>query len=378
MKQTISRKKVLAIVSVIALLLLIATFSYEEEIALDEVNETKSLPLISYQAITPQSYPVVVKAFGVVTPLWQTTLRAQVDGQVDFISPALQPGNRVTKGQPLLTIDPRPYVAEVAEAKSRHAHAITAYLKEKHEAKEAQKNWKRAGFANKPDSKLVFRQPQLDATLADVESTKAVLTYAEKKLSDTNITAPYNGVVVSRTINKKENLFVGDTIATIYADESAEIPIKLDFTQWQKLPQNIADAKVTLKEPRLHTKWQANIKRLGQTIEPQTGLLTLYLEVNAPFTLDPPLLPGTFVEAHIEGKIYTDILKLPETALTKQGNIWVIDEHNLLKSFQVKVLFYNENEVYVHTPLNTPKVRVALKPNHSFLSSQRVEPVEER
>lgn len=374
-------KKVIVFVLVslvsVAVLLMLFEQNPQQDVAKEKNTTLRGVP-VSFMEVSPQSYPANIKALGSVTPLWQTTIRAQVDGALNYINPALQPGNRVTEGELLVQIDARPYRAELFDIKSRLSHAKVAYLKEQNEANEARKNWERSGFSGKPVSELVFRKPQLDAARADIESAQAAIDYAQKKLQETNVTAPYDGIVISRTIDIKESLFVGDEIAMLFADERAEIPVKLDLLQWDRLPDPLESAKVSIIEPRLGTRWKASIKRLGQTLDRQSGLRTLYLEVIEPLKKRPPLLPGTFVEAHIEGKSYPNLLRIPETALTKRGYIWLIDEHDLLRSYKTKALFYGEGIVYVSAPKVDGTLRLAIKPNNSFVSAMRVEPIEQR
>lgn len=366
-------------VSIISIIILLAVFSYEapQKMITQEDNRSEGTP-VSFMSVSAQSYPINIKAFGSVTPLWQTNLRSQIDGTITYINPKLQPGNKVTKGTLLLQVDTRPYKAEVAEAKGRLAHANVAYLKAQNEANEAKKNWRRSGLKGQPSSELVFRKPQLNAAQADIQSATDAIIYAQKRLEDTNITAPYHGVITSRVVDIGESVFAGDDVATLFADARVEIPIKLDLFQWNQLPKALQEAQVIIIEPRLQTQWHARIKRLGQTLDAHSGLRTLYLEVDSPLEKRPPLLPGMFVEAHIKGKSYDNLLQLPETALTKRSYVWYIDDSNLLRSFKAKAIFYKEGDVFVKAPPQSKTLRIAIKPNNSFVNAKRVSPVEQR
>jgi multidrug efflux pump subunit AcrA (membrane-fusion protein) len=89
----------------------------------------------------------------------------------------------------------------------------------------------------------------------------------------------------------------------------------------------------------------------------------------------PQLLPGTFVKAEITGRKIPGLLRIPESAFTKQGLVWFVDTENQLRKYRLEPLFYGNGVVYVSAPESTVKnpLLVALSPNSSFVDGLSVQ-----
>jgi multidrug efflux system membrane fusion protein len=72
--------------------------------------------IVTVAKVTQKTMPVVVTAVGNVEAISTISIRAQVAGEVQNIR--FKEGDFVKKGQVLLTIDPRPYEAALAQAKA--------------------------------------------------------------------------------------------------------------------------------------------------------------------------------------------------------------------------------------------------------------------
>src|ERR1700722_1955716 len=82
---------------------------------------------VNVDKVTQKTMPVVVVAVGNVEAISTISIRAQVPGEVKDVH--FREGEFVTKGQVLLTIDPRPYQAALAQAQAALARdkASTVY-----------------------------------------------------------------------------------------------------------------------------------------------------------------------------------------------------------------------------------------------------------
>ena len=334
---------------------------------------------VSTQSIEPEGHAAVIKALGEVVPLWQTAIKAQIDGQIVFLSKRLQVGHIVHQGELLSQIAKSDFEGRVAEAKSRLAAAKVRLLKEEREAWEARKNWKQSGIKGTPKSPLVLRKPQLAAARSEVKAAQAALAHAETLLGYTDIRAPFDGVILERSVNPGETLFAGDEVATLYGMDTAEVGVHLDAAQWALLPESIYDAKVKLIDPQQQATWDAHVARESRHLSRDSRLRTIFLQVKQPLRQTPPLLPGTFVRAEITGRAIPDLLCIPEAALTKQGVVWFVDRGNRLQSRRAESVFYGEGVVYIRTPEEIVRpVRITIAPNSSFTSGLVVQPIAEK
>lgn len=331
---------------------------------------------VSVTNVIPQEFRASVRVLGEVVPEWQTTLRAQVAGAIVGISKRLKPGTTVRKGERLITLDKSEYLVRVAEAEGRLAGANVNQLKEEHEAKEAQLNWQRSGLKGEPESALVLRQPQLEAAKGEVKAAQRALDRAKKELEYTSIRAPFNGLIVHRNVDLGESLLAGDEVAIIYGTEKAEISVHLDAKQWSLLPDRWNGIKATLRDPSRGVSWDAVVVREGGHLDRKSRLRTLYLEVSRPYELTPPLLPGTFVQVDLPGRKVPRLLRLPESALTRKGLVWYVDETPTLRNFMAEPVFYGAGDVFLSPPDEAPfPLRVAVSPTTSFTAGLNVKPI---
>lgn len=356
----------------------------------DEAPQFSGMP-VTIENVSCSAYPAHITALGEVKPLWQSTIKALLDGPIVYLNPLLQPGSRVKKGDVLVKIEKTAYQAQVSEDKNRVALAKVDLLKEEREAKEAQRNWKRSGIKGSPASSLVLRKPQLSSAWAGLDATQKALALSQARLSYTKICAPFDGVILERHVNPGETLLTGDEVFTLYGIETAEVGIHVSAGQLILLGLELSGEKqdkdnflkgpeqnlsVRLVSTQQNATWQARVVRDGQCLDSGSRLQTLFLQVAKPMAQTPPLLPGSFVRAEITGRKVSDLLRLPETALTKQGVVWFVDENNRLKSVHAKPVFYGNGVVYIHSGENSTQnpLRVAVSPNASFADGLLVQP----
>ena len=347
---------------------------------------------VTVQKVAGAAYPARISALGEVKPLWQSTIKARVDGPIVYLNPKLQPGVRVKKGELLVKIEETAYQAQVSEDKNRVAQAKVELLKEEREAKEALRNWERSGIKGLPASDLVLRKPQLNCARAGLNAAGKTLALSKTRLSYTKICAPFDGVILERHVNPGETLLTGDEVFTLYGIDTAEVGIHVSAEQLALLGMNLSSGNqekethlsgspdksvaARLVSTQQNASWQARVVRNGQRLDSESRLQTLFLQVAHPMAQNPPLLPGAFVRAEIIGQKVTGLLCLPETALTKQGVVWFVDDQNLLKPVHAQPVFYGNGVVYINMPENSGQatLQVAVSPNASFAAGLLVQP----
>lgn len=350
----------------------------EEGKASKEADILTGMP-VSIRSIKPETYPAVVKSFGEVVPLWKTTIKSQVDGQVVFFADKLRVGEIVKQGELLVKVEKSAFEMQVADAKNRLASAQVDLLKEEREASHAHWNWSQSKTKGKPKSPLVLHKPQIQAARAELKAAQVALVRAQTLLKYTEIRAPFDGVVMQRMINQGETLFTGGEVAVIYGMDTVEVGVHLDEDQWALLPENIGDAGVRLFDHERNLSWKAEVVRASRHLARDSRLRTIFLQVKRPLEQTPPLLPGTFVQAEIIGRELPDLLCIPEPALTKQGIVWFVEHENRLQPRRLEPVFYGEGIVYINASSDMAHpIRVAVYPNSSFVSGLLIQPITDK
>ncbi|MEP2650459.1 MAG: efflux RND transporter periplasmic adaptor subunit, partial [Paraglaciecola sp.] len=100
--------------------------------------------------LTPEKFTVIVDTFGTVQPKIQNALVAQVSGQITYVSPQFRNGGFFDKGDVLLKLDPRDYIADVKIAEADLLSAKQALQEEQATSRQAAIDWKRLGNSEEP------------------------------------------------------------------------------------------------------------------------------------------------------------------------------------------------------------------------------------
>lgn len=350
--------------------------AHPQEDGTEEKGAAKTVGMpVSISIAAPGDYPARITALGEVTARYRSTIKSQVAGKVAFLSDRLQAGRIVRAGEVLAAIEKSGFTVQVAEGESRLKTARLNVLKEEREVRDAKRNWQRSGIDGDPSSLLVLRQPHLEAARADLIAAESALADARVRLGHTEIRAPYDGVVMKRSVDPGETVFAGDEVATLYSLGAVEIGIPLSAAQWNLLPATVENTAARLTDPRRKAGWNAVASRESLHLDPETRLRTLWLAVESPLDQSPPLFPGTFVRASMTGRMMTGLLRIPESAQTREGIVWFVDGDNRLSAHRTEPVFYGDGVAYIVNPRpNEEKLRVAVSPNASFTDGLLVQP----
>ncbi len=344
-----------------------------------EPDPLSELRPVSIRQVAPQTYQATLSAQGEVVPEWRTALKAQVGGAVVHISNKLKPGLRVQKGEVLVRLDETEYLALVAEGVARLAQAKVRLLKEEREVREAERNWEESGLKGAPPSQLHLRQPQLMAARAELVAAERVLARGRRELDEATIRAPFAAMVVERNIDPGAAVFAGDEIAVLNGTDKAGICIYLQAEDWGLLGENWQGSMASLRDPLSGGTWRAVLQRAGGALERESRLRPLYLEVEKPLDMQPALLSGTFVQVEIPGRDIVDLLALPESALTRKGEVWYVDQQTKqLRKFSAQPLFHRDGQVFVACPaeLQGP-LQIVSMPTAGLMVGLQVRPISE-
>ncbi|WP_179078923.1 efflux RND transporter periplasmic adaptor subunit [Neptunomonas antarctica] len=314
----------------------------------------------------------LVSGYGEVAARWTTELTAEVSGRVDQVSDKMLAGSSFKKGDVLARINSVDYESELAAAKAAVATANVTYLEQQRETRQAKERWELSGLSGKP-SALTLKTPQLAEALASLASAKAALIKAEKNLARTTIIAPFNGRVSSRTINPGGYVSAGTTIGEVFATDSVEINIALNEQQFALIgseEQAINRSVNLIDTADINTQWTARIARFQYHIDSAERTRNLVLVVSRDQAAEY-LMPGTFVKASIPGKALDDLLKLPASALSREGYIWYV-EAGVLQRFKADIAYRKDDYLVVRGQGEQRRLQVVRYPQSAFLPGQAV------
>ncbi len=340
-------------------------------------------PDVSYLSVSTASYQPTVIAYGSAKAHYQLTLSSQVAGRVNTLTNAFEAGRLISSGSLLAQLEDSSYRASLAAAEQDLSDARLALLEEERQGTQALTEWQASGLSGQPDSELVLRKPQLTAARAAVANAEAALTSARTDLANTSIKAPFDALIVSRSIAPGSYLQSGSEIGTLYSTDRSEIEVELSASAWQKLPEQATllagSWPVTLTNVENNQQWQGTVLRSAGHLDATTRKRTLVISVSKPFEQQPALLPQTFVEARIKGQQQAGLWRLPASALSQKGELWYITPANDLASFSAQPSFSDSQYIYIEPPaeLAGQPQRVLVHPLSSYIQGMMVHPVEE-
>ncbi len=381
-----SRNRIILLIAVVAAsvgIVAIVARMQPERMVTQSTDPDSGQP-VSVHAVRPAAHTAVITALGEVRSLHRLNLTAMVDGRIEYVNPALRNGAIVLAGEVLVRIEQSRYVAELATARSLLAQAELALLTAQREAEDAARGWERSGRALENASEFVLRQPQLRVAEAERAAAVAQVALAERMLSDTVVTMPFDGVVLTAGPAPQTTLVAGTPIAQVASVEAAEIAITLDDAQWQLLPADIDGRTVRIVDATdpAAVSWAGTVVRVAGHIDEQSRQRVVWVQVDRPLSLDPPLLPGTFVSVEVLGRDLTNTLRIPESALTNTGLVWFVTADQRLYSVRTTALFYTGGFAVVPPPQDLPEngenegvFAVAVAPNNSFVNGMSVSPI---
>lgn len=272
----------------------------------EEKAKVDNTPIVAVEEVTVAPLTLSVDSYGIVKPKYETEIVAQVSGQIVELSEAFLRGGFVKKGQLLARIDPNDYEAALIDADATLASAMAALEQERAKGKVAAQEWKRIIDAS--PTKLSLRKPQLAQELARVKAAQASVLRAKRNLERTELKAPYNAMIESRTIGLGSFVGTGSKVGKVLSTAMAEIRLPVADNQLQFLVEQGKNASVSLVGTfaGVETTWQAKVARSEGVIDNKSRMSYLVAEIKDPYVLEEgsektPIRFGSYVNAKILG-----------------------------------------------------------------------------
>jgi len=340
-----------------------------------------TVPEVGVVNVVSRSHQANVEGYGQVNPQFNLTLSAQVAGRIQSLAGNFETGVQFREGDTLATIDDTDYKQAVAAASAALEEAKVALEEERLQGKQALSEWQRSGLDGEPSSALVLREPQLAAAEAAVKQASEALTQAKRDLAYTEITSPFNSVVVSRSIQPGSFVQSGAEVAGLYATDIAEISVPLSASQWNNLPPASSLKQqqwpVTLTDMDGLTQWQGVVERVEQHLDTTSRQRSAVVRVAKPLEQSTPLYFGTYVVAKITGRVWDNVWQIPSTAISQKQEVWFVTDNNTLDKFTPSVLFMEGGHAFITPVEGMDMAKIVVRPLNSYLVNTKVMPVSE-
>ena len=331
----------------------------------------------------PIDFQELLTGFGTARADREVIVAAQVTGEIVEVHPQLKVGYAVTAtnavssgdgptenqdGDLLLRIDQRDFRERVDQASNRIEESRTEIAQLKVQKENVDRQLEKAasvlktlkeefdrikkGVARKVSTPSELNRSLLEVqryedTIIQLESQAAALphqiaaadqrlasslsekTRAENDLQRTEVRPPFNGVLSEVFVEQGRYVRAGEQLARLTDLTQVEVPISLSVDNFLQLDGDLAKGNrpaVTLAENETATpQWTGHVVRAAPEADPQSRTVQVFVEVSNAES-GPPLLPGAFVHARIDGKTYESVVLVPREAIVNDSVYTVNDK----------------------------------------------------
>jgi membrane fusion protein, multidrug efflux system len=276
--------------------------------------------------VVQKDVPIIRQWVGTLNGIQNAQVRARETGYLQTI--AYQQGGYVKKGDLLFEIDPRPFLAALAQAKSQLQEAQATLLGVELDAKRAKELFQ---------SKVISEQEYTNKTqdyqtkLATVAAAQAAVDNAQLNLEYTKITSPLDGIAGEQQAQVGD--LVGTASNTVLTTVSQIDPIWCYFpiseqSYWQfagrlkeamSIPEDKRPEKAELILPDGSVyKHKGRFAFVDRQVDPKTGTIQVAVSFPNP---ELTLRPGQYATVRAEIDSIPNALLIPRQAVSElQGS----------------------------------------------------------
>lgn len=362
--------KILLPVVLIAVSMVGASYLFATKPAVEPTPAVEQVWTVRTTPVDHRDHQPTLQLFGELVAGRDVALRPDVAGKVVEASPKLFEGGRFLKGEVILRIDPFDYQASIDEFKAQIREATArqaelqasrslevtsleldreqleligrdverfARLSDKRTASEKAFDDAKIAFSQQTgrvqqrEQSIVMVDAMLDQQAAAIDRLNVALRRAERDLANTEVKAPFSGIVADVGAQIGRRLSSNDTIARLIDDQHFEISFQLPDSDFGRLWQGGLIGREVQGRWRLGKAAfdiEARIARVVPLIDASSGGVTIFAKLSEyPETI--PLRPGAFIEIEMQDRPYENVIELPASALFGGDTIYVVEDDRL-------------------------------------------------
>jgi RND family efflux transporter MFP subunit len=263
-----------------------------ENVAVASLSELRSGPPIS----------------GSLEPEQAATVTAEVGGSV--LRTYADAGQRVKRGALLALLDDTAVRDGFLSARSAVRSAETALELARRNAERSERLAKAGAVADRDLETAQWDVTNAEGTLADA---RARLSNAQEQLEDTQVRAPFDGIVSDRPADAGDVVEVGTALFSIVDPSRLRLEASVPAEQIGRLRKG---TEVEFTVSGLERRITGRIDRINPVVDPATRQVRIYVAIP---NLDQALVAGLFAE----GRVATDTRRavaVPLNAIDSRGN----------------------------------------------------------
>jgi membrane fusion protein, multidrug efflux system len=274
-------------------------------------GDRKAVVPVVVAEVTRKDMPVVVRAIGRVTSPATVAVKPQVTGNISEVH--FTDGQAVKKGDPLVTIDKRPFEVALEQAKASQSEAQTKAANARDQADRYVLLGK-AGTASK--EQVGDFEATAKAAQAALQVTAAAVKSADLQLQYCSIRAPIDGRV-GKALVTAGNVVTANQTDLVVVNQMTPLEVTFSMAEQQLTAVQRAMAegkpKVIARTSGLNSQsTTGELIFIDNSVKAATGTI----ELKAAFKNEPQVLwPGQFVGLRVEVGIDRQAVVVPAAAV---------------------------------------------------------------
>ena len=304
-------------------------------------------PIVTAISLKKESVRIPVTSQGMVSPLTETLLSAEISGEIIEISPKFIAGGIFKRGEPLIKIDPKIYDVAYKQAKALKDQRQNEY--------EDSVKIREQGYMS---------ESEYLASVTALAAAEAQLVKAENDLDNTIIRLPYDGMVREKSADLGQYVNVGNKLGVTFSTEFAEVRLPLsdrDVSFAGLPPSNSSIDSPAQKSTTVNFRTDMNpsktrsgyVDRSEGVVDEKTRMIFAVARLKDPYNLnnneDTLALPmGTFVSAEILPNESYEFVRIPRSAIINNRQVIIIDKENQIQYKEINLIRTDEKFGYIN------------------------------
>ncbi len=286
---------------------------------------------------TARTVPIEIRTIGTVQPIQSVQIKSRVDGLLTKVS--FNEGDIVKIGDPLFTIDPRSYEAQIKQAEANLARDQAQVENARLDLK---RNQTTASSGVTSQKLLEQARTQVQILEAAIKSDEAAIEVAKVQLSYTDIASPINGRTGDLKVTQGNTVKANDTSPLMTINQLRPIYVTFAVPE-RELPQ--------IRARQYKAPLAVTVTDDRGVQHPETGVLTFIdnaidsttgtIQLKATFTNDRDFLwPGQFVQVTLRVAQMENAVVVPSAAVQNGQNgqyVYVVRADKTVELRPVKV-----------------------------------------
>jgi multidrug efflux system membrane fusion protein len=262
---------------------------------------------------------VNLDAIGTVTPVYTDSITAQVTGVITAVH--YREGQYVHKGEPLIDIDDRPYVAQLMQAQGALERDQSALAEAQMDLKRYQAAWKKNAI---PRQTLEDQEKQVLVDEGSVKNDQGTVQFDQVQVGYCHIASPIDGRVGLRLVDPGNLVTANSTNVLVVVAQMQPITVIFTLSE-DNLPQVLQEMRSGHPlQVQAFDRTQQTLLATGRltTVDNQIDTTTGTVKLRAQFAnANGMLFPNEFVNTRLLVKTLKHQLLLPSSAVQHNGDV---------------------------------------------------------